>query len=76
MLRVLIRQALRHPRDPRVVFDAKMMSTCAFLHFQQREGVRPLLDQRDEMVTLLARGDPAAADRLSDLYSAYREVMR
>jgi succinate dehydrogenase hydrophobic anchor subunit len=42
----------------------------------QREGVRPLLDQRDETVTLLARGDPAAADRLSDLYSAYREVMQ
>jgi hypothetical protein len=40
----------------------------------QQEAVRPLLDQRDETVTLLARGDPAAADRLSDLYSAYREV--
>jgi hypothetical protein len=42
----------------------------------QREGVRPLLTQRDETVTLLARGDPAAADRLLDLYNAYREVMR
>ncbi len=42
----------------------------------QQEGVRPLLTQRDEMVTLLARGDPASADRLSDLYSAYREAMQ
>jgi succinate dehydrogenase hydrophobic anchor subunit len=42
----------------------------------QREGIRPLLAQRDETVTLLARSDPAAADRLSDLYSAYREVMQ
>jgi hypothetical protein len=42
----------------------------------QREGVRPLLTQRDETVTLLARGDPAASDRLLDLYSAYQEVMQ
>jgi hypothetical protein len=42
----------------------------------QREGVRPLLAQRDEIVTLLARGDPAAVDWLSDLYSAYREIGR
>lgn len=42
----------------------------------QREGVLPLLTQRDEMVTLLARSDPAAAARLPDLYSAYREIMK
>lgn len=42
----------------------------------QREGVQPLLTQRDEIITLLARGDPAAADRLSDLYASYREIMK
>jgi hypothetical protein len=39
----------------------------------QKERLQPLLTQRDEIITLLARGDPAAADQLSDLYVAYRE---
>lgn len=34
----------------------------------QREG----LTQRDEIITLLARGDPTVANQLSDLYVAYR----
>ncbi len=41
----------------------------------QRERVRPLLDRRDEIITLLARSDPAAADRLSDLHVTYRQAM-
>ncbi len=41
----------------------------------QRESLRPLLDQRDNLVTLLARGDPASADRLSNLYLSYRKGM-
>lgn len=41
----------------------------------QKEGVRPFAARRDEIITLLARGDPAAADRLSDLYASYRKVM-
>ena len=41
----------------------------------QREGVQALFNQRDEIITLLARGDPAALDRLSDLYVSYREIM-
>ena len=40
----------------------------------QRDAVRPLLAQRDEIITLLARSDPAAADRLSDLDSSYRKA--
>lgn len=32
--------------------------------------------QRDEIITLLARSDPAASDRLSDLYINYRNVMK
>ncbi len=41
----------------------------------QRTAVQPLLAGRDEIITLLARSDPASADRLSELYVAYRKVM-
>lgn len=41
----------------------------------QRGGVEPLFTGRDEIITLLARSDPAAAERLSDLYVSYRQVM-
>jgi hypothetical protein len=41
----------------------------------QREGVKPLYTRRDEVITLLARSDPASADRLSDLYVSYRQIM-
>ena len=41
----------------------------------QRAGVQPLLAGRDEVITLLARSDPAAADRLSELYVAYRKAV-
>ena len=41
----------------------------------QRAAVQPLFIQRDELITLLARSDPAAADRLSDLFASYRKIM-
>jgi len=41
----------------------------------QRQGLKPLFAGRDEIITLLARSDPASADRLSDLYVAYRKIM-
>lgn len=41
----------------------------------QREGLKPLLNDRDSLITLLARGDPASADRLSDLYASYQKTM-
>jgi len=40
----------------------------------QREGIKPLFTQRDEIITLLARNDPASADRLSDLYVSYHKL--
>ena len=40
----------------------------------QREGLQPLFARRDEVITLLARSDPAAADKLSDLYATYRKL--
>jgi hypothetical protein len=41
----------------------------------QRQGLLPLFAGRDEVITLLARSDPASADRLSDLYVTYRKVI-
>lgn len=41
----------------------------------QRTGLQALFTGRDELITLLARNDPASADRLSDLYVTYRKVM-
>jgi hypothetical protein len=40
----------------------------------QREGMKPLFARRDEIITLLARSDPAAADKLADLYVAFRKL--
>ena len=44
-----------------------------FTH-SQREGLRSLLGQRDELITLLARSDPAATDRLFSVYSTYNKL--
>ena len=41
----------------------------------QKDGARPLLAQRDQIITLLSRGDVASADLLSDLYVSYRELV-
>lgn len=41
----------------------------------QKEGMQAVFAGRDEVITLLARSDPASADRLSDLYVAYRKIM-
>jgi hypothetical protein len=41
----------------------------------QRTAAQALFAGRDEIITLLARSDPASADRLSDVYAAYRKIM-
>ncbi|MBI5031940.1 MAG: hypothetical protein HZB51_15525 [Chloroflexi bacterium] len=41
----------------------------------QIAGVQPLYSGRDEIITLLARGDPASADRLSEMYVSYLKIM-
>lgn len=40
----------------------------------QRQGLNSLLAERDELITLLARSDPAATDRLFDVYSTYNRL--
>lgn len=41
----------------------------------QKESLRPLLNQRDDLITLLARSDPASADRLAEMYMSYKKGM-
>ena len=40
----------------------------------QKTNLQAIFSQRDDTVTLLARSDPASADRLLDLYQKYRQV--
>ncbi len=40
----------------------------------QREKLKPLLAERDQIITLLARSDPASAERLFSLYSSYKKL--
>ncbi|HEX8423884.1 MAG TPA: hypothetical protein VF634_10760 [Pyrinomonadaceae bacterium] len=40
----------------------------------QRTAAQALFAGRDEIITLLARSDPASADRLSEVYAAYRKL--
>ena len=42
---------------------------------QQRGALAPLLASQDELITLLARSDPASADRLSNLYVGVRKAL-
>jgi hypothetical protein len=41
----------------------------------QRNTLRSMFDTRDDTITLLARSDPASADRLVDLYTKYRSAI-
>ena len=50
-------------------------ATDSALTDSQKRNLQPLFAGRDELITLLARSDPAAADRLADLYASYRKVM-
>jgi hypothetical protein len=42
----------------------------------QREAAQPFFEMRDEVITLLARSDPAATARFSDMYVSFREPVR
>ena len=41
----------------------------------QIDGAQPLFTRRDEIITLLARGDAASADLLADLFVSYRKLV-
>lgn len=40
----------------------------------QQDNLRSMLATRDDTITLLARNDPASADRLVELYDTYRQA--
>ena len=40
----------------------------------QRAGLRSLLAERDELITLLSRSDSTATDRLFNVYSTYNKL--
>lgn len=42
----------------------------------QRESVQAVFDPRDEIITLLARSDPASAEKLSDIYFIFRRALK
>lgn len=42
------------------------------LNAVQRQSLLSLLDNRDELITLLARGDAESGDRLTELYLVFR----
>jgi uncharacterized protein HemY len=52
--------------------DSEAAST---LSLEQREAVQPLFDRRDQIITMLARSDPASLAQLTDLYVSYRTIM-
>jgi hypothetical protein len=41
----------------------------------QQNALRPVFDTRDDTITLLARGDPASGDRLTELYNLFRQAI-
>jgi hypothetical protein len=57
--------SLRHQIDAR---DSSIFTAS------QHEKLKPLLAERDEVITLLARSDAAAVDRLFSIYSAYKKL--
>ncbi len=42
---------------------------------EQINRTQPILASRDDLITLLARNDPASADRLADIYVTYRDAL-
>lgn len=50
-------------------------ATGSILTESQKQNIQALFAGRDEVITLLARSDPASGDRLADLYESYRKVM-
>ncbi|NOT48645.1 MAG: hypothetical protein HOP17_12960 [Acidobacteria bacterium] len=53
---------------------SEVESERSVFDIQQREALKPILTARDETITMLARNDPASAERLSDLYFTFLQV--
>lgn len=55
--------------------EADVAGDGSVLSAAQRESLRPLLAQRDDLITLLARSDPAATPRLLDAHASFRKAV-
>jgi hypothetical protein len=54
---------------------ATEIETSSIFSDAQETQLRPLLQERDDTITSLARSDPYSADRLTKLYNQYREAI-
>ena len=52
--------------------EAELAATASDLTAAELSTLRSLLTDRDTVITLLARSDPAGADRVAAMYLAYR----
>ncbi|MEO6334712.1 MAG: hypothetical protein ABIO91_06975 [Pyrinomonadaceae bacterium] len=67
-------QARQQASDFYTDFRTEMERETSAFDAQQRSAAQPILAQRDETITLLARNDTAAVDRLTDLYFAFMQM--
>lgn len=59
-------------------FLAEEVNTAAeqsSLNPAQQTNLQPLLKERDDLITLLARSDPASAERLANVYLRFRKSL-
>ncbi|MEZ5427012.1 MAG: hypothetical protein R2747_12140 [Pyrinomonadaceae bacterium] len=47
----------------------------SFLKAEDKTKLKPIFDERDTVITMLAQRDPASVDRLTNLYSVYLQAM-
>ncbi len=67
-------QARQQTSDFYTDLRAELESEQSAFNNEQIKSAQPILAQRDETITQLARNDAAAADRLSDLYFAFMQM--
>ncbi len=67
-------QARQQTSDFYTDFRAEIESQQSAFNAEQIKTAQPILAQRDETITQLARNDAAAADRLTDLYFAFMQM--
>ena len=58
------------------VSDGLLKTSDSAFYPEDHAALEKLLTERDDLITLLARVDPAAAERLSNLYVSFRQIVR
>ncbi len=67
-------QARKQTSDFFTDLRAEMENETGAFNAKQLAAAQPILAQRDETITLLARNDAAAVDRLTDLYFNFMQM--